>query len=359
MPLVTISSLKVYLSYSVFVAAAVLGGLLWVVHEQQGNFDLPAVMLIGVAFWTIGWMVQFTVYSFFRFVLGAPIDSITVGLLGIETRPRYWDARTALGVSVTSLVSLVLVGALIVLAEQFVNGTQPWGQMLTIWHAPGFGLGAADTIWLGGAWLCWVQAVCQLYPLPRSIGRVTLISAVSILTQRMGESFQVHFSTRSLQMIAILTGMIAVAAIARLQFGFAPQWAFLTLLAVLLWGSAKAGDVRDFVLGFDTSREWQQDDFDLEFPRHARIARGEGLLYRVASIGRRRRLRKVLQSERQEASDASRLDGVLNQLHSSGRDSLSAADLALLDRVSKSLRRQRESESAERSQSDDARSGDA
>ncbi|MGB7344279.1 MAG: hypothetical protein WBD20_08705 [Pirellulaceae bacterium] len=346
-PLGTISGLRLYLSYGVFVSVAVLVGALLVFRNQVGNDDLPAVAVVGLAFWLVGWLVQVTVYGFYRFAFGVPIEVLTIGILGVESRPRDWDARTALVVTVTSLLALVATGGLIVVAEQFVNGTQPWPRMLSVFHAPSFGLGQSDSIWLGGAWLCWIQAICQLYPLPRSTGRMVVVAAVSLLVQRMGEAFQTHFSRRSIQLIAFTISLFALAAIARSPANVSANWIFVFALAVLLWVSARASDIRIFVISFGAFPYWEnaESPSELSFERIATRRTGlwKTLKDSIKSISHRRRLRQAIRAEHQEAIDASRLDEVLEQLHQHGRDSLSPEDLKLLRRMSDNLKKERQS----------------
>jgi hypothetical protein len=350
-PLGTISGLKLYLSYGVFVAAAVLVGVLWIVNRAphpiaSPTADLPVIVLVGIAFWMVGWLVQLTVYGFFRFLFGVPIESVTIGILGVESRRRDWDARTALTVTSTSLIAVASVGALIVVAEQFVNGTNPWPQMFSVWSAPSFGLGSADSIWLGGAWLCWIQVICQAYPLPKSTGRVAIVAAVSLLTQRLGESFQTHFSRRSLQLVAFITALIALATVARSPIGNPGNWVFVFLLALLLWISARGQDVRTLVLSFGPFPLWENEESvrELTFQRvrPRRVSLVKRIKESVASIGQRRQLRQAIRSEHQEAIDAARLDDVLEQLHQHGRESLSPEDLAMLERISKNLQKERQ-----------------
>jgi hypothetical protein len=52
-----------------------------------------------------------------------------------------------------------------------------------------------------------------------------------------------------------------------------------------------------------------------------------------------------MERERNEATDAARLDEILNRVHCDGIDSLSREDRESLDRVSENLRKQRQTES--------------
>ena len=356
MPLGTISGLRLYLSYSVFVAAAVLIGVLWVLHNrqggselpyQQGNADLPTIALIGLAFWSVGWIVQFAVYAFYRFAVGAPIESLTIGLLGIESRVRNWEAKTALIVTTTSLISLIFAGVMVIFAEQIVHNTNPWEQLFEVRLVLSFGLGAADHLWLAGAWLLWVQAACQMYPIPKSTGRVAIVSTIALLAQRLDEPFQTHFSRRSLQMVAFITAVFAAGILVMQTSVGMQQWPFLMLLAVLLWVSSRGPDVQHLVLSYGTFSHWKRDGVEPVSQQDDRLNWVDRAKHSIGSASRRRHLRRVLKNEHQEAVDAQRLGAVLTQLHEQGRDSLSEDDLSLLQRVSDSLRRERERTSSE------------
>ena len=347
MPIGTISGLRIYLSYSVFVAAAILASVLWLSHSNQGNGDLPIITLIGLAFWIVGWIVQFSVYAFYRFALAVEIESITIGLLGVESRVRSWEAKTALIVTLSSLASLVLVGSGVVLAEQFVNGTKPWEQLFAVLRAPSFGLGSADFLWIAGAWLCWIQALFQLCPMPRSTGRVTIVALVTLLTEKLSEPLQTHFCKRAIQLIAFSTALIAIASLVKETDNGFRHWPLLFFLAVFLWISARAADVRELVLGFSTFSHWERDGLQADAEVQQALGWVERARHAIGSAARRRRLRRVLENERQEAMDADRLDDVLNRLHQHGRESLADADIALLQRVSERVKREREKDVAQ------------
>ena len=351
MPLGSIAGLRFYLSYSVFVAAAILIGVVAIVATQPGNTgngDLPKVALIAVCFWVAGWVVQIVTHIFARIRHSVPIESLAIGLLGVETRHRAWGAKDALLVSLATLFALLMVGGSITWAAVMLGDAQTAGRSIGFWNAPSFGLGTADLVWISGGWIFFIQMICQAYPLPRSLGRTAMIASVSLLGSRANEPLQTHFCRRSIQVIALLTSMLALASLLSEQTVVAPRWPILMLIALMLWVSSRSSDVRQSVVCFGTFSDW--DDLRVEENEVAETPlqqRGNWLsraIHSVRSLGQRRRLRQTIQREHQEAADASRLDAVLTQLHTSGRESLSAEDLALLDRVSDSLRREREAD---------------
>ena len=342
-PLGTISGLRLYLSYWVFISVAALVFIMWMATNQEGNADLPVVCAIGFTFWILGWLVQVMVYGFYRFSLGVPIESLTIGILGVESRIRSWTAPLALLVSVSSLAALFATGALVIFAEQTVNGTQPWEQLTSI--GPSLGLGSSDYIWIGGAWLLWIQACWQAYPLPKSTGRVSLVAATSMLGQRFNESMQTHIVKRSLQIVSLVTAMVAVWLLAASDVWQSRYWPIFMVIAIVLWVSSNSSDVRLMVLlfgGFD----------DLGTPEPNSISDRphtwlERTTHSILSFGRQRHLRRAMELERQEAMDASQLDTILQKLHEHGRESLDDNELAILNRMSENIRRERERKDAE------------
>ncbi len=343
-PIGTLGGLRLYLSHSVFGAAAVLIALLVMTQGREGTADLPWITLVGVAFWMTGWLVQVAVHAFARFAFSTPIESLSIGLLGVESRCREWDSRSALLVSVVSLLGLVSTGAMMVVAEQALNGTRPLDTILGVWSAPAFGLRNSEFVWLAGAWLLWVQAVCQMYPLPKSLGRVAIVASISLVAARFQEVFQTHFARRAIQLCALASGMFAIVSIMLDPADFSPRWPLLMLLSLVLWVTSLGPDIREMVIGFGDFSGWNDGELMNPKPNRQTGSWLDNAKTSVVSMSRRRKLRQVMQREKQEADDIGRLDEVLNQLHTQGRDSLSSEDLALLNRVSESLRKERELE---------------
>ncbi len=349
MPLGRIGGIKIQLSYAVFVAFAVLAGMIAVFKAPSGDpnlpsadSDLPLIALIGSGFWITGWFAQLATYVFFRSAAKIPIVSLTIGLLGIESRSRSWSAKSALLVTSTAVLSVLMLGGMLVVAEGLVMGGRSLQSALSVWTAPGFGLGSSDTVWLAGAWLLWIQAVCQMFPLPKSLGRVWLVSLVSVLARDV-ERPQTDTARRLLQVIATITAIIAVVSIESEPNLAIPRWPLLLLLAVILWITARGSDVDDMLIAFASTVE-PGSEAALSRPARRTWLNRSG--QSIRSVWLRRRARKALEQERNEAIDAGKLDDVLGQLHEQGFESLSSSDRALLNRVSEALRRQRDLESA-------------
>jgi hypothetical protein len=245
-------------------------------------------------------------------------------------------------VTSTTILAVITLGVMLLAAESLVMGLRSWQGTLIVWTAPGFGLLSSESVWLAGAWLCWIQAICQMFPLPKSLGRVWLVSIVALLARGAGETSQTDIARRLLQVVATVTAIIAVASIGREPNLAVPRWPLLMLLAVVLWITARGSDILDMLIAFGSTIDPDSDDASSEFVDRPWLLR---TTQSVRSIWLRRKARKALQQERNEAVDAAQLDHVLEQLHEQGIESLSSGDRALLNRVSQALRRQRESES--------------
>ena len=206
------------------------------------------------------------------------------------------------------------------------------------------GLRNSEFVWLAGAWLLWVQAVCQMYPLPKSLGRVAIVASISLVAARFQEVFQTHFARRAIQLCALASGMFAIVSIMLDPADFSPRWPLLMLLSLVLWVTSLGPDIREMVIGFGDFSGWNDGELMNPKPNRQTGSWLDNAKTSVVSMSRRRKLRQVMQREKQEADDIGRLDEVLNQLHTQGRDSLSSEDLALLNRVSESLRKERELE---------------
>ena len=342
MPLGRIGGIEFQLSYSVFLAAAVLIGMIAMFRARSGDSDLPLVTVIGSLFWVSGWVAQLATYCFFRFAAKVPIASLTIGLLGIESRTRCWSARSALLVTTATVLSIVMLGGMLFVAESLIMGPRSLQSTLSVWSAPGFGLRSSESVWLAGAWLLWIQAVCQMFPLQKSLGRVWLVASVAVLASNRGEKSQAAITKRLLRVIATVTAIVALSSLGSEPNLAVPRWPLLMLLAVILWITARGSDVVDMLIAFGSSADViPAVDSPVAVQATWLSRTGQSL----RSVWFRRRARKAIQRERSEADDAAKLDHVLRQLHERGIESLSSHDRALLNRVSEALRRQRELES--------------
>jgi hypothetical protein len=311
------------------------------VKDHDGNDDLPIVAMLGCSFWAAAWAVQVIIHLMFRYLGGLPIKTLTVGLVGLEYPVRPWSARAAMWVTSTTVMAIFTVGAMLIICESLVIGPRTLQSTVSVWTAPGFGLASRESVWLAGAWLCWIQAICQMFPLPKSLGRVWLVSLVSLLSRETSQHTQAAIARRVLRVIAMFAAFVALATISGEPNLVIPRWPLMLMLAGVLWFTARAPDIDELLRVFavsETSPLFAREDAE-QAGWAARTAQS------IRARWYRRRARKALHRERSEAVDAQRLDKILDQLHESGIESLSSSERAVLNRVSQSLRRQREMES--------------
>lgn len=334
MPLGRLAGTRLGLSYTVFLAAAIVFAVALTFSGRPGNADLVHVTALGAAFWISGWLVQSVTYFALTWLLRLPLSHLSIGLLGVEAAPRNWSATKTLTMALGTLASLLLLGSFYRMVEgdfQMPVLSPAPAQPLA---APSIGFTSPDSIWWSAAWLCWVQALCQIYPLPRTMGRHLVAACCGIASRRFDLSVQTLIFRRCIAMIALLTLVLAIALMSSEADRVFPQWSLLAMLGVLLWLSSRSSDVPTILLGFESVRE---------------IEARAGLISRIRGVIRSRRdqerLKKTLQQERSEAVEASRLDEILNQLHRDGIESLAAEDRKILERVSKNLRQRRQAES--------------
>ena len=365
MPVGQIAGIRFFVSYSVFVALAVVAGMVAMVSNLEGNRDLPLVAAMSVVIWIIGWSVQTIVHMALHLASVARTESITLGLLGIEmpnplARQYPWSAAANLAAACFSLTALVLFGASSLAIHLLSQGMDL--SKVSVWMAelatPSFGLDSVDNGYLTATWLFLIQAACQAYPLPRNMGRGAIASAVALFTAETNDEFQIRLLRRILQFIALITLIIAAATmIADNNFNL-PRWPILALLSAYLWYSTKKRDLRDWITSVHLANAdpvarpmlWEVPEPTGFFaPTEERPPNQRGVVPSVRrwvdSVrmqGKRRRARAVLKREHEEASDAARLDDVLELVSRNGTQGLSAEDKALLERVSATLRHHRQ-----------------
>ncbi len=343
MPLGRVAGSKIALSYSVFFAAAILVAVVLSISARPENADLPRAAALGTAFWIAGWIAQLLVHFVVPRALKVQTSEINVGLVGVEASPRRWSATATLVVSISTIASLLLLGCFFRLVEGGFQMPVLSRPSSGPWAAPGIGFGTHDSLWRSAAWLCWAQAVFQLYPLPKTMGRQIFGSLASICGSRLDLALQAVIFRRCLSAVALLTLVLAIFVMSQDDsVALAGQWPLLLLLGVLLWASSRAGDVIDILMAFESSHQVAAGDVG------GQAAKGSGLLRRIhSSIQNRKdriRLRQAMDKEHREAVDAKRLDDILNRLHREGLDSLSDQDRRILERVSENLRKQRQAD---------------
>lgn len=364
MPMGSIAGVRLFVSYSVFVALAVLAGLVTMVQNRPGNHDLPTVAMMAVVIWATGWVVQLIVQFCLHFGTRSKLSTLSLGLVGVEAlnplhRRRPWTALANLVSAFATLTALFAFGAVCLVIHMRTESLNlaswsSWADELT---TPGLGLDAVKNRYLTATWLFWIQAACQAYPMPRHLGRGAIASAIALFAAEADRQLQVKLLRRFLQVVAIVTLVIAMAILLVDQDALLPRWTILLLLAIYLWVSTHQPDLDDWI----TSVHVANRDPAAEFlapgevplampgpdPAEDAVPGGTPWISNVVDTVRMRQARKRAKAawlrEREEADDAARLDQVLQKLSEHGSEGLSDADRALLERVSQSLRRFRES----------------
>jgi hypothetical protein len=129
---------------------------------------------------------------------------------------------------------------------------------------------------------------------------------------------------------------------------FVVKWPLILLLGILLWLSSRASDVTAILAGFQSRGEdpYTAPELRIDQAQTSRPGPVSSIRRSLRTRHDRRRVILAMKRERNEATDAARLDEILNRVHCDGIDSLSREDRAILDRVSETLRKQRQTESA-------------
>ena len=324
------------LSYTVLFALAIVGVIVFYASRQPGNEDLPEAALWGILFWVSGWLMQATTYYWVARMVGRRMSCVSIGLLGVETTGIRWPARNALIVSLATLCSLLLLGGFYRLVEGGFQLPVMWQASESLWKLPSLGLGKLDSIWQTATWLCFIQAIAQMYPLPRSLGRQIVAAMLSLCGKRLDSlSLSVLFR-RVLDAIAMITLGFAIWLLVEGRSVLGAEWPFFLVLSLLLWISTRSGDSVD-------TMDRLRSPMDSPSPRDI----FQDLRQAIRRQRDKRRLKRAHRIEHGEAVDAARLDEILNRLHSHGIDALNTADRRILDRVSENLRRQRQGNIAE------------
>lgn len=349
-PIGQLGRTRFYLSGSVLIASAVLVVVVATVTGQQANSDLPLLALSGVAIWLGGWTIQAAVRLAVSRWLGCPVSAITLGLIGVETRPQRTPPLDAMTIWTSMLASLIICGAILGWLGSVFAPAARW-DLSEFWRSPRAAFADGGSIWLLAAWLFCVQALIHLYPLPRTAGRAILAAVTHISFAAHTINGRVTIIRRVLTAIALGTTVIALVMLADPE----PQnvfvrWPFVLILAVLLAISGRSSDIRARVLAFEAAGEGTDESGHSPPQSVRRQSAGRsgprlGRLREAFDRHRvRRRVRRAMDAERREAVDAARVDEILERLHDRGIESLSPADRKILERVSDTLRKHRRAE---------------
>ncbi len=333
LPLLRLRWLRVRLSYTVLLALAILVGVVINVSRQPGNVDLPGVAVFGTFAWFSGWMIQILAYGAVAWGSGYRVRGFTVGLLGIETAPHHWQARVAFFTGVAAAMSLILLGCFYRLVDGGGQVPSIGASSDPIWQLPSIGLGEVESVWRTASWLCFMQAIGQMFPLPRSLGRQILAACVSFFGRELGVGVQIKVLRLLIDCFAFGTFGFAIWLMTTGNELAGIRWSLLLCVSVLLWVSSRWSDTLLILEGFDVCRGDRQG--------RGRQPIWQALAGRFRRWREVRRVRHAHRVEQGEAVDARRVDEILNQLHEQGIESLNAGDRKLLEKVSANLRKQR------------------
>ncbi len=346
-PLGRIGGISFSLSYTVFIAAAILVGVVLVVSGPPENTDLPRAAALGTLFWISGWGIQIVTHALLTWMSGLRESAINIGLVGIESSPRSWPPGRTFAISTLTVVSLLFLGAFYRIVDGGFQVPVMAPAEAPTFTAPSIGFAKSDSIWLSAAWLCWVQALFQMCPLPRTQGRQVLTSIVGLSARRLDLGTQEAIVRRCLSLIAIATVMMGIFIATVDEPFYSSNWPLFILLGVLLWVSARAPDLAESLDGFrsvDTLSHAGEPSLQVGADKPGLATR---VRESIRERGNRKRLKKAVAQERSEAVDAERLDQILTRLHQDGIEALDSDEREILERVSESLRRRRESEPGE------------
>ena len=313
MPIGTFGGIRFSLSYSVFVALAVLAGVVAMVQHRPGDQDLPLIALIAVSIWVIGWIVQLIVQVWLHLGTPARSDSITIGLVGVELgNPLYrrntWSGKWILVSAMVTFLALVAFGTACLTIHMYSHAADPsaatgpaldpaiasvgpksnvtdpgsWASWMGQLSKKSFGLDEVHNCYLAAAWLLCFQATCQAFPLPHHLGRGALAAMVSSFAPETPDAVRVLYFRRALFLIVGVTVALAVVTVTSDSDFSLPRWPILLFLAFLLWASTRNPDLDDWiasirVASMDPARSW------LENRRSRRVTRS-----RRRGVGRRR-----------------------------------------------------------------------
>jgi len=346
-PMGRIAGCSLYFSYSLLIALGIVVGIVATFAGSAGNKDLAFASTMAVVIWTFGWLVQAAAY---RLGLGSNHHFIEVGLVGTRWSNGAMSAKRTLQTSVMTVSVMLAIGCSLLLASRWSRDrfglteaklSDASGAEVETWFAiSGFDLESTEALLNLAGWLFLFQIAAQLFPLPKSLGRHLLASSVLSLgmKDRASESRWIH---RGLVLAAISTAMLAFVMLQSEKPLYVPRWPLLLLISMWLVRTSRMSNVRKLVHSFSNTTDEEvnglEDEEDASLSE--RNAYNDTLGDKAKSWMSRRKLRRALTQEHQEAVDASKLDAILERLHRDGVDALSREDQDVLRRVSEALKK--------------------
>lgn len=298
-----------------------------------GDPEVTSAVTVGLGVWLLGWLSQILFALGAALLCGLRIREMSLGIIGLEWRPHRWSAGRQLAWVFAAGCGPILGGLIFVAAAVLAgtDGRQPVG----FWVAPSLGTGEVDAVYRAAAWLLFFQALCQTCPLPGTLGRQGLVASVAAVLGRRPLPDQVAWVHGVVRVIGLLVLSATMLWLFRDWERAYPRGLVLVFLGVLIAVSTRSRQTADALsrmIGPDPACDSDE----------TRTLVGRWRDFRECRESRRRLIR-VAEMEHQEASDASRLDAILERLRSVGADSLTEDERRVLHRVSERLRRIRQS----------------
>lgn len=336
MPVVQIGDTALLLSYQVFIAAAAIALIVAASVFRNGNADLGLSAVYACLFWIGGWGIQSIAMLCFNLACGLRQSSQVIGLIGLTTTPRYWNAARTFGHSLLPVICLLA-------ASGFLASVAG----VSLASPPALGLNASESVVGTGAWLLLVQGLFQLVPLQKTLGRSLFTSIIALLVRERASNVHALVARRGLVIVSLALVAVALLMISAETVSKFPRWPFVLVLAMLVWISSRSWDLSERFDAYALAElDLAASDMDETFwSRRKRLAQERK---------RQQALKETLDSERNEAVDASQLDAILEQLHSQGLASLSGNQREILLRVSASLRKYESRSATESADADES-----
>ncbi|QEG38556.1 hypothetical protein UC8_05130 [Roseimaritima ulvae] len=334
------TQIRVGYSLPIAFACILAGGWLW--RTRPGNADLPVLAGILAASLIGGALFQALVRIGTCRVLGGNSRDVTLRAFG-----SWGSVTAAVGprLILALAVPLLTLGMATALAAMPPHG-HGWAG-ISLLPPELTGQLTATSVLVACVWVLTLQAAAQTLPLPGCHGREALTATVDLMVARQPQLRRTAAIRLALGITAI--GWTTAGAIALwVQPGATPAiWPWLTLVGVACWVSRSSSIDPPTPYRRAGSHARSSDSAsagtssaDKTSPAKRRPATAD----RVSPLkswqhwNTRRRLRAVRRREVEEAADDQQLDGILMRVHQNGLDSLSAADKAVLKRVSNRLR---------------------
>jgi hypothetical protein len=218
----------------------------------------------------------------------------------------------------------------------------------SIWSIPSLGFADHDSIWMSAACLCWLQAVFQLYPLPRTLGRQIIGALIAMTSPGLEVAGRASRFRHCLVAGALFMMGLTLALMTKVISPLGIHWMVPFALALILWISSRGADVELTMEGYRLAAASYghtpstQDEMDQSLGDQTESSLWSALHRRYGRWRTLQRLKTIRAREQGEAVDERRLDEILSRLQRDGMNSLSSEDRRVLNRVSDSLRKRRQ-----------------